>query len=599
MNVSELIINRLEEEGFSVAFCVSGGAVSVLMDQLGKSKIQTIHNHHEQASAMAAEGYARLSKRPALVIATNGPGVTNLITGVAGAFQDSIPMLVITGQVPVKQQMSSSSKKLRQLGVQEIETGPLAKSITNFYFRATTAEDAVAGLEDAISALSNGRMGPVWLEIPLDVQAAKVEGFVGRTSRLAGGLSAELKSKGEFDTVVQLLAAAKRPLVLVGNGIHLANAEKEFFNFISTTGLPSVSTWGASDLFAHDNPNYIGNIGILGQRAANVALQNADVVLVLGSRLSVPITGYDSVLFAKKAKVLMVDIDLNEIEKETLNVHAYILSDLKVALATFNSLPFAAFVEPSWTSFLSNCKDLLSLDIEGMVDDSNYIDSYAFIDLLSKNLTNEAVVTDMGTSFTCTMQALRNTGQTRLFTSSALSSMGYGLPGAIGASMAQTNPIICIAGDGGFLMNIQELQTLSDNNLDVKIFVLNSNGYLAISIMQNNSFEGRHFGSTPESGVGAPKFADVASAFGIKSFILSGELKKAKDEIQQILSMKGPVLCEVPISPKQLMRPRVMSYRDKDTGVFQSGDLADMWPALPGDVSAKLSGMLLDLHEMP
>jgi acetolactate synthase-1/2/3 large subunit len=556
--------------------------------------MSTIHTHHEQACAMAAEGYARVARRPALVVVTNGPGVTNVITGVAGAFQDSIPMFIISGQVPTSQQISSSSSSLRQMGVQEILTEPLAKSVSKYYRQVSSVSDLPKIMEEALAEISSGRSGPVWLEIPLDVQNAKVP--EGAILGAPSGLGPIQKYDLKITESVKLLSSSERPLIVAGNGVHLSGAETKLRELVSTWKIPVVSTWTASDIFGHSEKLYVGNFGILGQRAANVAIQNADVLLVLGSRLSIPSIGYDTSKFSPNSKVIMVDLDTNEINKETLSVEIPIVADVGEFLGAMPApKPFQNDLTP-WHTFLTETKELLGLVIEESLDQSGYIDSYDFVEALSGHLSNEIVVTDMGTSFTCTMQALRCNGQNRLFTSSGLSSMGFGLPGAIGAWAARAEPVICIAGDGGFLMNLQELQTLVDNKIDLKIFVLNSNGYLAISIMQENSFGGRKFGSDPESGVGAPDFTKVSEAFGVPSFRLSSNPTTANEQIRNMLSAQGPVLCEVPISPNQLMRPRLMSVKNAETGQFESPALDKMWPELPESIERKLEQALGTLH---
>jgi len=585
MKISEYLVRSLELNGIKQAFCVTGGAASNLMDSLRNSKITTVHNHHEQACAMAADAYARIIKKPALVLCTNGPGVTNLITGVAGAYQDSIPMFVITGQVSKKHLLNNSKFELRQLGVQEIRTEPLVASITKYYKMVTSPNEIDEIFQEAILKMYEGRMGPVWLEIPLDVQNEE-------TTFIPKVLSTNLPVLHlELSPLIELLRNAQKPLVVAGNGIHLSNSESHFLEFIKTNSLPFVSTWSASDLCSSEDELYVGNFGILGQRAANLAVQNSDVLLVLGSRLSIPNIGYEFNLFAKNAQIVMVDIDPNEIQKETLNVSIEIVADLKRFFLNFKSQAQIESDYSNWVENLQKLKITLGLEIERSISQTEKIDSYEFIKCLSRSLSDEIVVTDMGTSFTCTMQSLTNNGLNRLITSSALSSMGFGLAGAIGVSSIPESRTICIAGDGGFQMNIQELQTIKDNNLDVKIFVLNSNGYLAISIMQENSFEGRYFGANPVSGIGAPDFVAIGTAYGIHSEKLDWRPEFAKSQIHRILNSPGPILCEVPISQEQKMRPRVQSIRDKD-GKFSSPSLEVMWPQLSEDLDFQVRRLL-------
>ena len=590
IKVSDYVLARLSEFGIKQAFCVTGGASSHLMESLRVSNIQTIHNHHEQACAMAADSYARVSKIPALVLCTNGPGVTNLVTGVAGAFQDSVPMIVITGQVSTKQMSQNSKFKLRQLGVQEIETQPIVQSITKSYEQIISPQDIVKKLDFVLNQMMTGRMGPVWLEIPLDIQSAVID--VPKSIDVENREQSNNVNLSQFCSQINTyLEKAYRPVLVVGNGIHLSNTEKSFIEIFHKLKIPTVSTWTASDLFSSFDEMYIGNFGILGQRAANYVIQRADLLIILGARLSIPNIGYNTELFAPTAKKVMVDIDSNEINKETLTIDLKINEDLSKLLPYMSTQLSAFGHQEQWKLATIKTKMKLAITNEPKITSKNFIDSYDFIELLSASITgDEIIVTDMGTSFTCTMQAFKNNGKNRLLTSSSLSSMGFGLPGAIGAACARSekNKIICISGDGGFQMNLQELQTLVDNDISVKVFVLNSKGYLAISIMQDNSFAGNYFGANVESGVSSPDFTKIAKAYGIESSHLSSDLHEARKQIEKIIKYEGSYVCEVSISPKQLMRPRVQSIKDAD-GKFKSGSLEKMWPSLPPEIEIEIN----------
>ena len=589
IKVSDYVIGRLSDFGVKQAFCVTGGASSHLMESLRLSTIKTIHNHHEQACSMAADSYARISKIPALVLCTNGPGVTNLITGVAGAFQDSVPMIVITGQVSKKQMMQNSRFKLRQLGVQEISTQPIVQSITKTFVQIFNAQDIVKKLDLILNEMMSGRMGPVWIEIPLDVQSALIEStntnFVANSKKFKSADTLKISTK-----IGSYLEKADRPLLVVGNGIHLSNTEASFTALFNKIGIPTVSTWTASDLFSSLDELYIGNFGILGQRAANYVIQRADLLIILGARLSIPNIGYNNELFAPNAKKIMVDIDSNELSKETLTIDFKINEDLG-ELVPFLSTHLSNFEHhEQWRVATKKIKQKLVITNETKITSKDFIDSYDFIELLSSAINeDEIIVTDMGTSFTCTMQSFKNNGKNRLLTSSSLSSMGFGLPGAIGAACAKLgkNNVICISGDGGFQMNLQELQTIVDNGITIKVFVLNSNGYLAISIMQDNSFGSKYFGANTESGVGAPDFTKIAKAYGLASSHLSSDLSIARKEIEEIINYKGSYVCEVSVSPKQLMRPRVQSVRDAE-GKFSSGSIEVMWPFLSPEIKTEI-----------
>lgn len=593
IKISDYVIGRLVDFGIKQAFCVTGGAASHLMESLRLSTIRTIHNHHEQACSMAADSYARISKIPALVLCTNGPGVTNLITGVAGAFQDSVPMIVITGQVSKRHMIQNSKFKLRQFGVQEISTEPIVQSIIKSYVQIVNAQDIVKKLDLILNEMMTGRMGPVWIEIPLDVQSALVD--ISNSNVVANDEQIESADTSKITTKIgSYLEKAKRPLFVVGNGIHLSNTEESFTALFNKIGIPAVSTWTASDLFSTLDELYIGNFGILGQRAANYVVQRADLLIILGTRLSIPNIGYASDLFAPNAKKIMIDIDSNELSKETLTIDFKINEDLRKFIPLMSTQLRNFEQHEQWRLATKKIKEKLVITNETKITSEDFIDSYDFIELLSSAIRDdEIIVTDMGTSFTCTMQSFKNNGKNRLLTSSSLSSMGFGLPGAIGAACANygKNNVICISGDGGFQMNLQELQTIVDNGITVKVFVLNSKGYLAVSIMQDNSFGSKYFGSNIESGVGSPDFTKIARAYGLASSHLNSNLNIARKEIEEIIKYKGSYVCEVSLSPKQLMRPRVQSVKDAD-GNFSSGSLEVMWPFLSPEIEIEINHLL-------
>lgn len=564
---SDYVFKYLSQKGLDTVFTVSGGAAAHLLDSLGKSNFKYICNNHEQACAMCAEGYARIANKPAIVLVTNGPGSTNAITGVIGAYQDSIPMIVISGQVPCSQSMTNYPElKLRQIGVQECNIIEIVSSITKFAVKITDIEKAALTLDMAYNLAISGRKGPVWLDIPIDIQ-----------SKLIDDIDFEEKpisfSFVYTKHIIEKLKNAKRPLIIAGNGIHLSNTEKQFLSFINRTKIPCVSTWTSKDLFSQKNPLFIGNFGIVGERSANYAVQNCDFLLILGSRLSILNTGYQSHLFAKDAYKVMIDIDENEILKPTLAIDLPIVTDLNNFFTAANN--FGSYECEEWNSQLLKLKNNHDIFQEQHLENRTSVNSYRFMEELSKHINEHVVVTDMGTSYTCTMQSLRTNGKNRLFTSSACCSMGFGLPGAIGASLASKKPVICIAGDGGFQMNIQELQTVITNKIPIKIFILNNQRYLAITIMQENLFEKSYVASENTSGVVSPDFCEIAKAYGLKTFKIN--CNEDLSLIPDILSEEGPVLCEINMNKEQLMIPRVQSKKDEN-GNIVSNPLDKMYP---------------------
>ncbi len=572
IKVSDYIIQFLKEKGVDTAFCVSGGAAAHLMDSLRSSGIKVIHNYHEQACAMAADAYARITNKPALVLVTNGPGSSNAITGVLGAFQDSIPMFVLSGQVPTHQTMHSQLASLRQLGLQEADIISMVRHCTNYSIQIQDYKQTQEILNEAWDAATSHRKGPVWIDVPIDVQAEKIE-----VKEIEESISHPIDYTQEIIDIFDRIQSSKKPLIIVGNGVHLSGCEKEFLQFVNNVRIPVVSTWNASDIFDFNDPLYVGNFGLIGQRAANFAVQNADLILLLGSRLSIPCTGYNTKEFAKNAYKIMVDIDCNEMLKSTLSIDRQIeadLTDFLPQIASFDN--HYEFTE--WKQQTVDWKWQYSVYNEKHTREEGFVNSYDFMEHLSSYLKpKDVIVTDMGTSFTCTMQALMNIGSNRLFTSSALCSMGFGLPGAIGASLADPDArVICIAGDGGFQMNIQELQTVAHYQLPIKIIVLNNNGYLAISLMQDNLFAGKRFGADEVSGVSAPDFYSIAKSYKIPSIKLKS-LEDVNFSLKQLLDVKGPLLIEVNMVRDQLLIPRVQSKKDKD-GKIVSGSLDVMFP---------------------
>ena len=574
MKLSDAVLNFLAAKGVEKCFSVTGGAAAHIFDSLSRSSIETIHMHHEQSCAMAADGYARIAKKPALVVVTNGPGVSNAITGVLGAFQDSIPMIVISGQVPTTQMLSNSGGAKRQFGVQEVETGPLVSSIVKYFVCIQHESELQEQLNNAWKFATTGRPGPVWIEIPLNIQAREVEQI-------------QMKAILSRDTIpryrecIQAINSSKKPILVIGAGVHTSNSESELIRFATLLRIPVVSTWGANDLFPAENSLYLGNFGILGNRIPNIAVQESDLLLILGSRMSIPNTGYETKLFSPNSFKIMVNIDSDEMNKSSLEVNLDIESDLKKWLINFplEEIEKGEIFE-RWNSKLNSLSEEFGLHREEIIHEKHKIDSYEVVECISKLIESDAtLVTDMGTSFTCTMQAFRNLNKTRLFTSSGTSSMGFGLPGAIGAYFADPKrPIYLIAGDGGFQMNLQELQTVKYHRIPIKIIILNSDGYLAVAIMQQNLFEGKFVGSNPQSGLDSPRFTKIAKAFGIKSREALTK-KKLERHLRKFRKRQSAYLLEVQISSKQLMRPRSQSLRKPDGTMYSKG-IEVMWPFL-------------------
>lgn len=578
MKASDYIFDYLKSKGIDTVFMVSGGAAAHLMDSAKKKQMNYVCNYHEQACAMSAEGYARIAKKPACVLVTNGPGSSNTVTGVLGAFQDSIPMIVISGQVPTNQSMASlNTESIRQLGVQECNIIEIVKSITKYAVQVRDANTLQYHLEKAYNLATTGRMGPVWLDIPLDVQSTDIQITSNEQEE-----TCENFSEYDIQTIVDLMFSSKNPVIVTGNGIHLSNTEDSFKQLKDTLNVPVVSSWTSRDMMSHDDANYIGNFGLFGERAANFAVQKADFLLVLGCRLSIPNTGYQTKLFSPNSKKVMVDIDRGEINKHTLKIDIPVIDSLTNFIPKLLNAIESRDI-PDWSEWVSKTnkwKNKYPVILPEYENTSDRINSFYFMGVLSENVTeNSVVVTDMGTSFTCTMQSFKTNGKSRLFTSSGCCSMGFGLCGAIGSYFAdKSKDIVLIAGDGGFQMNIQELQTVVHHNIPVKMFILNNNGYLAISSMQDNLFRGDRIASTPSTGVSCPNFMEVAKAYGIESIRVSNS-KDLNANIQSIMKKNTPVLCEIMMVENQLLIPRVQSQKTSE-GKIVSGSLENMYPYL-------------------
>lgn len=577
IKVSDYIFDYLLSKGIDTIFSVSGGAAAHLLNSVREKPFTYICNYHEQACAMAAEGYARIANKPACVLVTNGPGSSNTITGVLGAYQDSIPMIVISGQVPVNQSLSSvQDLKLRQLGVQECDIISMVKPITKYAIQVTDPNTLQYHLDTAYTIAMSGRKGPVWLDIPLDIQNSKIQ---------IKQIHAEIKNTTiEYDIheIIDAIFKAKSPVIITGNGIHLSQTEKLFTELKNTLQIPVISTWISKDLMNQQDPLFVGNFGLLGERAANFAVQNADLLLILGSRMSIPNIGYKYDLFSPKSIKIMVDIDENEIKKPTIKIDYPVVDDLNsFFLKILSKLKNKTI--PHWNDWINKTqswKQKYPVFQSEYKTNTDKINSFYFMEILSSVLTdNNIIVTDMGTSYTCTMQSLQMNGKSRLFTSSACCSMGFGLPGAIGAYYADSQKdIILISGDGGLQMNIQELQTVIHNNIPLKIFILNNNGYLAITLMQDNLFNGNYIGSNNKSGISSPNFTKLAEAYGFKTFKLENNTE-LENNINLVLDTKGPVLCEIMMTENQLLIPRVQSSKDAD-GKIISNSLENMFPYL-------------------
>lgn len=583
VKLSDYVFSLIAGLGVREVFAVCGGAAMHLVDSLGGSaNLKYVATHHEQAAAMAAEGYARISGKPGVVLVTSGPGGTNTITGVCGAWIDSIPMIVISGQVT--SDTLTGDTGLRQFGIQEIDIVKLVKPVTKYAVIVKDPTQIKYHLQKAIHLATTGRPGPVWLDIPLDVQAVLIN-----PDELVPFTPEEIELEGQNRLLkrqvaecVDLLKKAKRPVIVSGYGIRLAKAEKEFLRLVEKLKIPVISSWTTSDLIPTDHQFYIGRSGIMGERAGNFTVQNSDLLLAIGTRLSIPQVGYNYSTFAREAKKIVVDIDEVELRKPSIKPDVPIKADARAFILELLQQLEGGKISLGVDEWLKRCrhwKARYPVVLPEYGKNKDAVNSFYFIEVLSKKLDgNAVVVTDMGTSFTCTMQTFKTKSGQRMFTSSGHASMGFGLPGSIGACFASDRKkTICISGDGGLQMNIQELQTLVHYKLPIILFVLNNGGYLTIKLMQQNHF-GRYSGSEANSGLSFPNIIKVAKAYGIKTERIANH-DELHAKIDHILAEPGPFVCEIVMSENQPLIPRTSSLKRPD-GMIVARPMEDLYPFL-------------------
>ena len=584
MKLSDYIAEKIAEYGIKHVFMVTGGGAMHLNHSLGTHKdLECIFNHHEQACAMGAEAYYRLNNQLALVNVTSGPGGTNTITGVYGAFVDSIGMLVISGQVKWETTVRSTGLPLRQYGDQELDIEELVRPITKYAMMITEPDSIRYHLEKALYLATSGRPGPVWLDIPLNVQAAQIDpaNLVGFNPNELNQLWKTTDIASASQAIFEKIASSKRPVILVGSGVRLSGQHKVFIKLVEKLGIPVVTGWNAHDAIWNSHPNYIGRPGTIGDRAGNFAVQNADLLLILGSRLNIRQVSYNWKTFARDAYKIWVDIDENELKKPTVMADMPILASLSDLLPVMLNQPYPGATEAH--------KDWLVWNLERKQRyptvlpeywQNDRVNPYCFMQVLFKQLKQgQNIVTGNGSACVISFQVADLKQNQRLWTNSGCASMGYDLPAAIGACIASgKQPTICLAGDGSIMMNLQELQTIVSLQLPIKLFILNNSGYVSIFQTHHNFFNGVEVGAGPKSGVSFPDFKRLCEAFGLPYQRCSVH-DQLEHDINLTLTIDGPSVCEVILDETQLFAPKLASKQLPD-GTMESPPLEDMAPFL-------------------
>ncbi len=582
IKVSDFMANFIadHEDTGKTVFMVSGGGNMHMIDSLGKhGQLRYVCNHHEQACAIAAEGYARVSNKIGIAYVTTGPGGTNAITGVYGAWVDSIPTLTISGQVKLETTIASQPElKLRQLGDQEINIIDLVKPITKYAVIVTDKNSIKYHLSRAIYEAKSSRPGPVWIDVPLDVQGAMVNE--------KDLMEFEEPRQELFDTkikeVLELLQNSKRPVIIAGNGVRLADADKVFLELIKKLKIPVVGTFARYDIVRNDSLYFFGRYGTVGNRMANFTVQNADLILAIGARLNIRAVSYNWEFFGREAKKVVVDIDENELNKHTLSADYKVKSDAKVFIeellgALENSTPilYAEWMEKC--SMYKTQYPTIELKRQQVED---FVDSYNFFDVISElTQSDDVYIFGNGTACVSSYQSLRLHAEQKVVVNSGCASMGYDVPAAIGACYAHgEKDVICVTGEGSLQMNIQELQTIIHNQLPIKLFILNNGGYISIRNTQNGFFKGHKVGADADSGVSFPDTIKIAEAYGFKAVRIENQVN-LKDDLKTVLSHKGAIVCEIILSPAEKMEPKLSSEVNPD-GKIVSKPLEDMFPFL-------------------
>ena len=583
MKLSDYVARFLVDHGVQDVFLVAGGGIMHLLDSVGHQEgLCYWCDYHEQACAIAAEGYAKYSGRPAVVMVTVGPGGVNALSGAVGAWMDSTPMLVLSGQV--RRDLMADFKRVRQLGPQEADVVGMAAHVTKHAVTVLDPSRIRWELEHALHLATHGRPGPVWLDLPLDVQGAIIdeETLEGYTVP-APEAGEEARLEALAVEAARMLTQSRRPLILAGNGLHSAHCEAQFQDFLEATGLPVVVPYSAKDLIWEDHPQNMGVFGTAGQRRANFALQNADCLLGLATGLCVAKTGFATAGFAPHAKKILVDIDPGQILDQPVKADLAVAADVALFLARLSRhLPKGGLTpDPRWKKACSSWKAQYPLITPEFLANPDKVNTYVFMDRLAEAMAPEdTLVTGIGMDIVSHYQTFRVKRGQRTIVTGNWGAMGWDLPLAVGTCVARGGKrTILVTGDGSIQLNLQELLTIQHYGMPVKIFVFNNGGYSSIRATQNAFFEGFFVGAQSSSGVATANFEGLAKAYGL-AYLRIPDHGALDGTIRAALASQGPVLVEVSVDPAQTISPRASSFRKPD-GTFESRPLEDMAPFLP------------------
>ena len=584
IKLSDYVAQKSVELGIAHVFMVTGGGAMHLNHSFGTHPaLECTFNHHEQACAIGAEAYYRLTNQLAIVNVTSGPGGTNAITGVYGAYVDSVGMLVMSGQVKWETTVRSTGLPLRQYGDQELDIEQVVRPITKYCHMVTDPLSIRYHLEKACYLAKSGRPGPCWLDIPLNVQSARID-----PDALVGFDPAELDEPWlateltlAAQQIIEKISQAKRPIIFAGFGIRLSGAHQDFLRLIDKLGIPVVTGFNGHDALWDTHPLYAGRPGTIGDRPGNFATQNADLLIVLGSRLNIRQVSYNWKTFARDAFKIWIDIDANELKKPNVSPNLGIHANLKDLLPVLASQNYAG-PTPAHQTWLAWCLERRARFAMVLPDywNTTLIHPYCFMQRLFESLPEkQIVVTGNATACIVSFQAGELKPHQRVISNSGCASMGYDLPAAIGACVAADGaPVICLAGDGSIMMNLQELQTIAGNAMPIKIFILNNSGYVSIFQTHRNFFAGVEVGAGPKSGVSFPDFSKLSAAFGIPYFSCASH-DQMTDAIEACLHTSGPTICEVFLDESIGFMPKLSSKQHPD-GRITSPPLEDLAPFL-------------------